>query len=670
MLMFSAAGVGGREDVGVLSVVGADRKVAHFTIIHDCPVISLPAAMTREGGGAGETAWSDWRCGVCNWRESADRKAPRSVLSSVAADPIGARLEMTCLQADHSVQGVRHELYCRICQEKAKRALFGRRPKIVYGCKEHLESNPVIPMKPPYDRVKRCRERKINIKASERVNLNSISILSCGTLSPAIRDNGTSVNGVFMLQTANHIAVCVRDWPEQLPCVYCALRRYRLFTLAAKRGSPSHLVSSRPFGNGDAPKPTTNVISPMEQFEDGVDTTPLISRSSGPMRVIEVNMVRRRNEGAGETGDLRENPPTNGIVQHDFHLRKSGDPAGDGTRFASAGGEGDMTGVVDGQWGGGGVSRGAPVPSTFAFRGQSSLRSHSVRYPSGLTGTCEYKLFTVEWALFEALSLGITGQTRDEVGSLRFDSDELRSFRRLDYRTYPKESHGHHQYLEPTTVYFEGRRLSTNFSYQPFIQWCIADAVLQAIALRILELNEQTLENSPSIPLTRKHANDGRCNTIRSELEPKILNRYHLRSPEGSSYKGWMVREKFDEMLRKGSTYFWASKMIASVFRRYEFRSDGATSTIIAMLANEWYGCHGHTPKEEGSRWKSIANQAKRRGPGEMYATVAEDEMIPFIGLGLEKVRTVPQQHGPEVGGTELCYLPTDGCHISVIREK
>ncbi|KAJ8874947.1 hypothetical protein PR048_022837 [Dryococelus australis] len=33
----------------------------------------------------------------------------------------------------------------------------------------------------------------------------------------------------------------------------------------------------------------------------------------------------------------------------------------------------------------------------------------------------------------------------------------------------------------------------------------MADAVLQAIAQRIIELNEQTLDNSPSIPLTREH---------------------------------------------------------------------------------------------------------------------------------------------------------------------
>ncbi|KAJ8875472.1 hypothetical protein PR048_023367 [Dryococelus australis] len=43
-------------------------------------------------------------------------------------------------------------------------------------------------------------------------------------------------------------------------------------------------------------------------------------------RVIEVSMERRRNEGAGKTGDPRENPPTSGIVRHDSHLRKSGRP--------------------------------------------------------------------------------------------------------------------------------------------------------------------------------------------------------------------------------------------------------------------------------------------------------------------------------------------------------
>ncbi|KAJ8869272.1 hypothetical protein PR048_030844 [Dryococelus australis] len=40
------------------------------------------------------------------------------------------------------------------------------------------------------------------------------------------------------------------------------------------------------------------------------------------MRAIEVNMKQRRNEVAGETGDPRENSPTNGIVRHDSPCEK------------------------------------------------------------------------------------------------------------------------------------------------------------------------------------------------------------------------------------------------------------------------------------------------------------------------------------------------------------
>ncbi|KAJ8895065.1 hypothetical protein PR048_000390 [Dryococelus australis] len=39
------------------------------------------------------------------------------------------------------------------------------------------------------------------------------------------------------------------------------------------------------------------------------------------MRVIDVSMEQCWSEGVGETGDLRENPPTNGIVRHDSHMR-------------------------------------------------------------------------------------------------------------------------------------------------------------------------------------------------------------------------------------------------------------------------------------------------------------------------------------------------------------
>ncbi|KAJ8891708.1 hypothetical protein PR048_004237 [Dryococelus australis] len=35
----------------------------------------------------------------------------------------------------------------------------------------------------------------------------------------------------------------------------------------------------------------------------------------------------------------RENPLTDGIVRHDYYLRKTGDPAGDRARFALVGGE-------------------------------------------------------------------------------------------------------------------------------------------------------------------------------------------------------------------------------------------------------------------------------------------------------------------------------------------
>ncbi|KAJ8866780.1 hypothetical protein PR048_032641 [Dryococelus australis] len=62
----------------------------------------------------------------------------------------------------------------------------------------------------------------------------------------------------------------------------------------------------------------------------GPRTSSWTSRMRGPpIRVIEVSMERRRNESAEEPGDPRENSPTNGIVRHDSHLRKSDDPARD-----------------------------------------------------------------------------------------------------------------------------------------------------------------------------------------------------------------------------------------------------------------------------------------------------------------------------------------------------
>ncbi|KAJ8877771.1 hypothetical protein PR048_022227 [Dryococelus australis] len=51
------------------------------------------------------------------------------------------------------------------------------------------------------------------------------------------------------------------------------------------------------------------------------------------MRLNEVNLEQRRNEGVGNTGDPRENPPTNGIVRHDSHLQKSEDRKSAGHRM-------------------------------------------------------------------------------------------------------------------------------------------------------------------------------------------------------------------------------------------------------------------------------------------------------------------------------------------------
>ncbi|KAJ8866871.1 hypothetical protein PR048_032733 [Dryococelus australis] len=51
----------------------------------------------------------------------------------------------------------------------------------------------------------------------------------------------------------------------------------------------------------------------------------MYSRACEPMRVIEVSIERRRRFRE----ILLENPPANGIVRHDSHLRRSGDPAGD-----------------------------------------------------------------------------------------------------------------------------------------------------------------------------------------------------------------------------------------------------------------------------------------------------------------------------------------------------
>ncbi|KAJ8877245.1 hypothetical protein PR048_021699 [Dryococelus australis] len=59
-----------------------------------------------------------------------------------------------------------------------------------------------------------------------------------------------------------------------------------------------------------------------------VNSRPDLSTPSTPpefvVGVIDMSMEQHRNERVGETGDPRENPPTNGLVRHDSHVRKSG----------------------------------------------------------------------------------------------------------------------------------------------------------------------------------------------------------------------------------------------------------------------------------------------------------------------------------------------------------
>ncbi|KAJ8870344.1 hypothetical protein PR048_029365 [Dryococelus australis] len=58
----------------------------------------------------------------------------------------------------------------------------------------------------------------------------------------------------------------------------------------------------------------------------------LVFEHRHPLGVTELSTEQFQNERAVETGEPRENPPTNGIVRHDSRTRKSGDPAG---KFAS-----------------------------------------------------------------------------------------------------------------------------------------------------------------------------------------------------------------------------------------------------------------------------------------------------------------------------------------------
>ncbi|KAJ8894431.1 hypothetical protein PR048_007085 [Dryococelus australis] len=84
-----------------------------------------------------------------------------------------------------------------------------------------------------------------------------------------------------------------------------------------KLGSP--LVDDRPIMNAVKYRIVSGMVWNNRTMVSSNTDTSRISDSA-------VSMEQRRNEkaGGGGTGDSRENPPTNGIVRHDSHMRKSG----------------------------------------------------------------------------------------------------------------------------------------------------------------------------------------------------------------------------------------------------------------------------------------------------------------------------------------------------------
>ncbi|KAJ8869557.1 hypothetical protein PR048_028548 [Dryococelus australis] len=82
---------------------------------------------------------------------------------------------------------------------------------------------------------------------------------------------------------------------------------------------------------GPRRRPTLEGVVAAAQL-DNLSRRSLLCNTRSPVnsasrhRLMKVNMERRRNEGAGGTGDPLENPPTSGIVRHDSHLGKSGNP--------------------------------------------------------------------------------------------------------------------------------------------------------------------------------------------------------------------------------------------------------------------------------------------------------------------------------------------------------
>ncbi|KAJ8887519.1 hypothetical protein PR048_013735 [Dryococelus australis] len=169
------------------------------------------------------------------------------------------------------------------------------------------------------------------------------SMLRAPQISPPTHSNTPPGNCNCVLYTLKNVSgKCFVLFPNSSQTVWLLLTRS---FQAVPKLIPKHLkrvsqTLSCPDCNydGSTPRPARRSDEPLgvRVSVARIASSLLDLESAEPMRVIEVNMEQRRNEGEGETGDPRGNPPTNGIVRHDFHLRKSGDPGKVGGRIQEA----------------------------------------------------------------------------------------------------------------------------------------------------------------------------------------------------------------------------------------------------------------------------------------------------------------------------------------------
>ncbi|KAJ8889915.1 hypothetical protein PR048_009420 [Dryococelus australis] len=201
-----------------------------------CQLESSPTLVMRRGGLRCQPVSPEHSCVV----------AKRVGNSSRREEVCDARKSRHCRNSQDSQKEIRRP------REHRSRKIGGNRIRLERASQNKSSDT----HKTPYDRVKRYRERKINIKASERVNVEVFT----QNKRPCPQHS----------QTQSF------TWPARDP-----------FLL-----TPIEMAQWLNFG--------------------------LAFGRTRPMRAIEVSMEQRRNERTGETGDPLGNPLTNGINSHPF----------------------------------------------------------------------------------------------------------------------------------------------------------------------------------------------------------------------------------------------------------------------------------------------------------------------------------------------------------------